>query len=604
MKTKIFLLLVLSATLGMFVSCDNDSWLERQPKNRINDEQLWGDPELILSLLSNYYDRIPGDVFNTSADCQLDDAMFSGHNDGNWVNDFQFGGDYGRYWDYGFIRDINLAIENLAQYSTLTIEEVQQYDAELRLIRALVYFNMVKNMGGVPLVTEQLIYDGSGDVESLQVPRSKEEEVYDFIYDEIQDIKENFTKTESSNTRGNKYIALALQSRAMLYAASLAKYNNEMSTPITLPGGEVGIPASRATEYYQKSLDASTEIIESGRYSLDEDFYDLFMDKSSSEIIFAKDYSRDAEKLNGFTYDNVVRSLRTDIEGSSMVSPSLGLVESFDYLDGSEGSLKDVDANGDYIIYSSLSAIFANKDKRLEATVVYPGAQFRSKDVDIQAGVAEWNGSGYDLKTGDLGSTTDNGGKLTGLDGPVNDAQFVSNSGFYLRKLVSEDPDAGIRPTLGENWWPWFRLGEIYLNAGEAAFELGQSDAVDYINKVREVHGGFDANSLSSLTIETIQKERRVELAFEGNQRFFDLKRWRTADQVWDGDNSNPDAMVVGLYPYQITNKGSDDGKYIFVRTAPIRFKQPRFFRMANYYASIDQGVLNNNPKLVKNPFQ
>ena len=112
---------------------------------------------------------------------------------------------------------------------------------------------MVKRMGGVPLVTSQLIYAGGGDVESLQVPRSKEEEIYDFIYDEIQDIKSNFTETEDSKTRGNKYIALALQSRAMLYAGSLAKYNNLMSSPITLPGGEVGIPASRANEYYQKS---------------------------------------------------------------------------------------------------------------------------------------------------------------------------------------------------------------------------------------------------------------------------------------------------------------------------------------------------------------
>lgn len=607
MKTKIFtkitLLLAVSAMLTILVSCNEEDWLERQPKNRINDEQLWDDPGLILSLLSNYYDRIPGDVFNTGADCQIDDAMWSGHNDANWLNDFQYGDDYGRYWDYGFIRDINLALENLEAYSTLPEEDKSQFNAELRLIRTMVYFNMVKRMGGVPIVTQQLIYEGGGDVESLQVPRAKEEEVYDFIYDEIQAIKNNFTETEGSKSRGNKYIALALQSRAMLYAGSLAKYNNSMSSPITLPGGEVGIPASRANEYYQKSLDASKEIIESGIYSLDDNFYDVFMDKSSPEVIFAKDYSRDAEKLNYFTYDNVVRSLRTDIEGSSMVSPSLGLVESFDYLDGREGTLKDKDANGNYVVYSNLEDIFANKDNRLYGTVVYPGAQFRSKDVDIQAGVALWNGSGYDLSTGDLGSTGDNGRKLTGLDGPQNDAMFVSNTGFYLRKYVSEDPDAGIRPTLGENWWVWFRLGEIYLNAAEAAFELGEANSVSYINTLRRVHGGFAANSITSLTIEIIQKERRVELAFE-DQRYFDLKRWRIADEIWSGEQSDENALVYGLYPYQIIREGhADDGKYIFDRIKPIRFRQARFFRPANYYSSIDQGVLNNNPKLVKNPF-
>lgn len=603
MKTNIFILLALLVTATTFVSCDDEGWLERQPKNRINDEQLWDDPSLILSLLSNYYDRIPGDVFNTQADCQIDDAMWSGHNDANWLNDFQYAGDYGRYWDYGFIRDINLAIENLATYSTLSEAEIGQFNAELRLIRALTYFNLVKRMGGVPIVTQQLVYEGGGDVAPLQVPRSSEEEVYDFIYEEIQDIKGNFTETENSTTRGNKNVALALQSRAMLYAASLAKYNNAMGAPITLTGGIVGISASRADDYYQKSLAASKELIANSNYSLEEDFYKLFMDKSSPEIIFGKDYSRDAEKLNYFTYDNVVRSLRTDIEGSSMVSPSLGLVESFDYLDGTDGAIKDKDESGNYIVYDNIGDIFNNKDQRLYETIILPGSQFRSKDVDIQAGVAVWNGSGYDFKVGSLGSTDDNGELLTGQDGPQNDAMFVSNTGFYLRKLVSEDPDAGIRPTLGENWWPWFRLGEIYLNAAEAAFELGDADALNYINTLREVHGGFPANSLSSLSIETIQKERRVELAFE-DQRFFDMKRWRIADQVWNGDLEDPAAIVQGLYPYRISREGhEDDGKYIFDRVQPVRFRQARFFRMANYYSSIDQTVLNNNPKLIQNPF-
>ncbi|MGJ5641293.1 RagB/SusD family nutrient uptake outer membrane protein [Formosa sp. S-31] len=600
---KITLLLTVLVVITTITSCDNDGWLEREPKNRISDSQLWNDPGLILSLLSNYYDRMPGDVFNTQADCQIDDAMWSGHNDANWLNDFQYGNDYGRYWDYGFIRDINLGLTNLETYSNLSEPEIAQFNAELRLIRAFVYFNLVKRMGGVPIVTELLVYDGGEDVSNLQIPRAKEEEVYDFIYNEIQEIKDNFSQTENSRSRGNKYIALALQSRAMLYAGSLAKYNNLMGTSVSLPGGEVGIPAGRANDYYQKSLSASKEIIESGRYSLDTDFYQLFMNKGSSEIIFAKDYSRSAEKLNYFTYDNVVKSLRTDVEGSSMISPSLGLVESFDYLDGSEGTLMDKDGNGNYIVYDNPEDIFANKDNRLSATVIYPGSEFRSQDVDILAGVAVWNGSGYDFNTGEPGSTLADGEKLTGFDGPVNDAMFISNSGFYLRKLVSDDPDAGIRPTLGENWWPWFRLGEIYLNAAEAAFELGDGSAVSYVNEVREKHGGFPANSISALDNEIIRKERRVELAFE-DQRYFDMKRWRIADQVWNGNINNPDAIVEGLYPYRISRPGhASDGKYIYNRIKPVRFRQARFFRPANYYSSIDQGVLNNNPKLIPNPF-
>jgi len=613
MKIKYIYLLIALMIVGLFTSCNEDDWLQRTPKDRITDEQLWNDPNMILGLLANYYDRLPqlAGVFNTGTNAEFDDAMWSGHVDQNWRNDIHYGDDYARYWDYTFIRDINLSLENLDQYSVkLSDAQKNQFNAELRFIRAYVYFELVKRMGGVPLITSQLIYDGSGDPSSLQIPRAKESEVYDFIYSEIQEIKGNLTETVGSRTRANKITALALQSRAMLYAGSIAKYNSLMSSPISTTGGEVGIPANMANDYYQKSLSASEEIIADPEYELynpagsakGENFYKLFFDKSAKEVIFAKDFM--TGKVHGFTYDNVVRSFRTDIEGSSILTPSLSLVESFEYLDGSKGTLKDKDAQGNYITYTNMADIFANKDARLYGTVVYPGSQFRNMPVNMQAGVAIWEDGEYTFKVGNLGSAHDDGGVLTGFDGPRNDDQYVSNTGFYLRKFVSESPQDGVRPSLASNWWTWFRLGEIYLNAGEAAFELGQTaKALNYINEVREAHGGFPANSLTELTIETIQNERRVELAFE-DHRFFDLKRWRIADKVWNGLETDANAVVHGLYPYRVIRPGHpDDGKYIFDRMRPTRFKRARFFRMANYYSSIDPSVLNNNPKLVKNPF-
>jgi hypothetical protein len=318
-------------------------------------------------------------------------------------------------------------------------------------------------------------------------------------------------------------------------------------------------------------------------------------------MIFAKDFA--TGKVHGFTYDNVVRSFRSDIEGSSMVSPSLSLVESYEYLDGTKGTLRDKDANGNYIAYSSLSDIFANKDGRLYGTVVYPGSSFRAQPVDIQAGVAEWVNGAYRLRVGNLGSVFTDGKKLTGFDGPRDNDQYVSNTGFYLRKFVSENPQDGVRPSLASNWWAWFRLGEIYLNAAEAAFELNKPEAKDYINKLREVHGGFPANSIATLTTDIIRNERRIELAFE-DHRYFDLKRWRIAHLVWNGSETDANAVVWGLYPYRVVRPGhADDGKYVFQRTRPTRFRRARFFQMSNYYSSIDQAVINNNPKIVRNPF-
>ncbi len=575
MKYTILRILLVACFIGV-IGCDNDAYLERQPQNIIGDEQLWNDPDLIQSLLANYYDRLPSlhGVFNVGGMTEIDDAMWSGHNDQNWRNDFQYGYDYGRYWDYGFIRDINLALDNLEEFSTeIDVEERNLFGAELRFIRTFVYFEMVKRMGGVPLVTEQLVYDYSGNPEYLQIPRSTEAEVYDFIYTELEAIKDDLAGNNGSQTRANYYTALALESRAMLYAGSLARYNNLMDNPITLPGGEVGIPAGRANEFYTRSLAATQEILQNGNYSLyDENpdrgmnFYEMLMDKTSNEVIFAKDF-QNSLKTHGFTYENIPRSLTEDNEYPTNLTPSLNLVESFDYLDGSDGELRITDANGTPIVYDELNDIFANKDARLYGTVIYPGTTFRSTPVGLQAGVAVWNGSGYSYETSqNLGSTYEDGGLWTGADGPQDNA-------------------------------------EIYLNGAEAAFELGQAEtATGYINTLRE-RAGFPANSIASVTMEDIRNERRVELAFE-DHRFFDLRRWRIAHEIWDGDENSEQAVVYGLYPYRIVRPGHpDDNHYIYSRMRPTRFRRARLFRLGNYYASIDQGVLNNNPKLVRNPY-
>ncbi|GGH09952.1 RagB/SusD family nutrient uptake outer membrane protein [Sphingobacterium alkalisoli] len=615
---KIYVVIAMASCLGMS-SCNHDDWFDRESKSLITDGQLWNDPKLLNSLLANYYNRLPQlhGVFNTGGMTELDDAMWSGHRDGNWRNDFQFGDDYGRYWDYGLIRDINLSLENIDEFSTeLTDIQKRQYRAELRFIRAFVYFEMVKRMGGVPIVTTQLIYDFSGDPTPLQIPRAKEHEVYDFIYQELEAIQGDLEENKASKTRANRYTILALQSRAMLYAASLAKYNNQLASPITTPGGEVGIPASMSTDYYRKSLAASKEII-NGPFQLYNEnadkganFYDMLNKKTGSEVIFAKDFVTSL-KVHRFAYDNIVKSLTEDNESSSTISPSLSFVESFDYLDGAKGTLRDRDESGNYIPYANLTDIFANKDARLYGTVIYPGSTFKGRTVSVQAGVALWDNGSYQFNVApQLGQQLEDelgeeyaGGLWTGFDGPQIDAQDVSNTGFYIRKFVSDAPAASTRGTSAANWWPWFRLGEIYLNAAEAAFELEQADARGYINTLRE-RAGFPANSIATLTMDIIRNERRVELAFE-DHRFFDLKRWRIAHLVWDGSETDPNAVVNGLYPYRVIRPGhADNGKYIYQRVRPNRFRRARFFRLANYYSSIDQTVLNNNPKIVRNPFQ
>ena len=43
MKSKYIIFALLLAVATSFVSCDEDGWLQRDPKDRITDEQLWND---------------------------------------------------------------------------------------------------------------------------------------------------------------------------------------------------------------------------------------------------------------------------------------------------------------------------------------------------------------------------------------------------------------------------------------------------------------------------------------------------------------------------------------------------------------------------------
>jgi len=438
-----------------FTGCAED-WLE-EPKSYtlLLPDQVWNDQKMITSLLANYYNRLPihaaihTGMGNFAA---YDEGIANGSNESgiDLSNNSLTNYAYNRWtlWDYGLIRDINKAIDGLETYANrLQPALKEQFTAEFRFLRAYVYFELVKRMGGVPIITEELIYDFQGDPSYLANPRNKEEEVYDFIASECDAIKE-LVGNEGSKDRANKYSVLALNCRAMLYAGSIAKYNNQMPSPITLPGNIVGIPATRSTGYYQAALNAAKEIITSNKYSLynalpdpGQNFYEAMVKKvNNPEMIMVTDFNILRGKKHNFSYQNICRTMREDNLSSSGIGPSLNLVEAFEYLDGTAGTLKGVGdgtvaGQASWIFYNELDDIFANKDARLFGTVVYPGTSFKGVDVQMQAGVYEWDATAGNYKrieSSAFGALHTDGKLLTGSGGPMRTTEEVSNTGFYV----------------------------------------------------------------------------------------------------------------------------------------------------------------------------
>lgn len=582
-------------TIVVMIATSCEGFLSLKSDDYISDEDIFSSETLAQAAVSNIYGRVSWgqNINNQKSYIYLDEACWS---NGGPDQTSEFPDDFLRVYDYNLIREINQLLAGCRKHFREDLE------GELRFLRAWTYFNMARCMGGMPIVGDEVFeYIAGMDVTSLQYPRSKENEIYDYVISECEAVSALLSDKPSTNgARATKWAAYALESRAALYAASLAKYNSGMANPLTTPQGSIGIPASMADGYYDKALKAAKKIIESGKYELynanpdlQKNFYEALTVKSGNkEVIWTEDGIYPG-KVTFWSTNNFPTS-HAEEESSTNITPVLNLVEAFEYKTVRDGTLKIEDGSGQKILYDKPEDLFADKDPRLWGTVIYPGALLKGTPVEFRAGIAVHNGSGWSYQVGAAGS------EQTSINGPfsTNDGQR-NKSGFCVRKYLDESAKASTRQGSGM-WFIRFRYAEILLIAAEASMELGEN-GLPFINQVRQRAGIQD---LSALTLDDIVRERRVELAFE-DHRYWDMKRLRMSHQIWDGDESNPSAVHYALFPYRISDPGTvDNGKWIFEKVRTHMSAYPRYFQMKNYYNFLDQTWLSNNPKLEKNPYQ
>jgi starch-binding outer membrane protein, SusD/RagB family len=620
--------------LLFFAGCKKDSeYLDIPPLSIIPNDVAFSDPALVLSIL--------GDLYNRQVDFSSLDNGWSSFADfsetfpsenGSYFLVQRTGWGYGDWglWDYTYVRELNLFIQRDSASTVLSTADKNRFMAEARFLRATHYFEMVKRMGGVPLITSPLVFEAGKDPSSIQVPRAKESEVYDFIISEAEAIKNQLPADVNIKSRATKAAALVLKSRAALYAASIAKYGSR--TPaVSLSGGEIGIPADRAAGYYTTALEAAQEIINGGAGAyklyqslpdLSENFAQLFLDKSglNQEAIYVEDF-RVGGRTHGFTTNNQPFSISDEGDDAGRLNPSLNLVQSFEKLDNTFAPLPTQDAAGNPIYYSEQQDIFEGRDARLKGTVYVPNSLFKGQRLDIWAGYILADGSVF---SSDEASTlkplpgTTVPVQVVGRDGPVSGRQFRAQSGFYIRKYLDPTVGSGRRGRGSEVAFIRYRYAEILLNAAEAAFELGQKDlAATYMNQVRARAGLTTPLTPDQITFDRIVHERRVELAFEGHY-FYDMKRWRLAHIRWDGaqttladlrsnigDAEKHSTQPWGLWPYKVYNPGNPNhGKWVYREVLPSVVTGTNLFRLGNYYSTISDNIIAANPKIVRQPNQ
>ena len=408
---------------------------------------------------------------------------------------------------------------------------------ELEFIRAFRYHDLIRNYGGVVLLGDT-VTTLNDDLQAASLfQRASLKDCINYAVTQLDDAAQKLPVDNSDSWalgRATKGAALALKSRLLLYAAS--------------PLYNVGSWADAAA--------AAKAVMDMNKYSLYQGGYDqLFLNQDNPEAIFERLYTINARHVcleisngpNGYG-------------GWGGNLPLQNLVDDYEMTNGKHIN----DAGSGY----DSSNPYANRDPRLNATVLYNGASYR----------------------GDVIQTYVPGGKDS-KDGPSN--WNTSKTGYYLKKFMNNAyPIDNPWNVAGNQPWFYIRYAEILLNYAEAQNEAVGPDAsvYDAVNSIRArasvnmppLPTGLSQDEMR----QAIREERRVELAFE-EQRYYDVRRWKIANVVENTPAYGISASVSG-------------GKYTYNKIVALDGKS---FADKNYWLPIPRTEIQaSNNQLTQNP--
>lgn len=553
---------MLSALL-FTTGCKKD-FLERNPLDALEDNSYWTNESNIRTFAWGFYP-----------------AYFSGYGSGyTWGKFFSgqsLNDDFapttptaftkvvpasGGGWTFAWVRKANIMI-NRVQNAPLDEEAKKHWTGIGRFFRAMEYADLVKSFGNVPWFDKELT-ESDPDLYKARDPRTV---VMDNVLADLQYAAENVRASDgTAGLTVNKYVVLAMMSRIMLFEGTFEKYHN--------------INQQKATEYLQAAQWAADQIIQSGKYSIADNFRSLFNSldlAGKKEIILYRHYETGV----------LTHSLHSYVNGEPQSGVSKDAIESYLSKDGLPIKVSPL-YQGD----KGISNVMANRDPRLIETV--------AQELRLKGVVPNYSTSGYATRK-------------------------------FFNESLKDLPEGS--SNLNRTDAPVIRYGEVLLNYAEATAELGtltQADLDKSINKLRsrpginmpalQVMGGQPAVNGTTYDdperdptvppmIWEIRRERRTELMFEGF-RLDDLKRWKKLE--YTDTQANPDinrgAWIKRsdwptLNPDVKIENGADEG---YIIPAPAAASQ-RLFTDPKVYLDpipLDQITLyqNNGVTLTQNP--
>ncbi len=539
---KKIILLFIAALVG-FSSCME---MYLPPKNTVTDEELMGSSNGMAIYLAKMYSMMPFEDFKYTSEWGI---TFNGWLQAPGIDGcgeaickdgiFQtFRSESTPFWNLAFvlIHDANHLIETLPNYKSIYSDlEYNYYIGQAYFVRAYTFYRMAIRFGGIPLVLNTIKYPA--EAEDLEVPRATEEDTWNQICKDFDMAVSLLPETPFHSELAGKFAALAFKAEAMLYAGSVAKYNQ------TVPGGLTGFGSKTnvrvmgfdpntddeaSQRYFAEAYKAAREVMKSGKFSLYkkkwsatdrnaqyQNMVDMFSDLGSPENIFVKTYigpSTTTHSIDGFSQPYIFYN-----PVSSKSCPSLDFVELFDGFDRyPDGTIKVTTGNsnteGEYLLFDTTMDFFKNAEPRLRAYVILPGDMFRNAEIELRTGIYTgptpiaplWQDYSYSNATTNLyqkhpmytGSPktlymseydvshefVEIDGKMwtaSGANGPFYkaDNNEANLSGFYLRKWLSTNPDHPGGEGNSDQPFILMRYADVLLAAAEAGVELSIAGA-------------------------------------------------------------------------------------------------------------------------------
>ena len=521
------------------------------------------------------------------------------------------------------IRDCNIFLENIHLVQDLNETERNRWIAEVKFLKAYYHFYLLRMYGPIPVIRENMpIHAG---IEEVQVFREPVDEVVQYIVqlinEAVPDLPLVIQDRISSLGRITQPIALTVKADVLVTAASPLFNGNSTYSGFVDSRGVNLFNNSYDHEKWKIAMDACKNAIDTAHlanhalYEFINLYYDLseethriltlrnaFAEKWNEEAIWGYSNSifnaLQRHSLPYFTHEQAMYIIaRPDL------GPSIHIAEQFYSKNGVpiaedveydyENRYKTSEVSSDQKYYIQEGFETANlhqyREPRFYSSIAFDGAIWfgngRYRDVD--KGNADETSWVVKNKIGDP-------------SGRASDWRY-SITGLYARKWVHyQTTVTNSSITYSSIVFPVYRLADLYLLYAEARNEYSGPDneVYHYLDLIREragLGGVLDSWNLHSRfpekpknqdgLREIIQQERLIELAFEG-KRFWDIRRWKIADEVLN-------QPVKGW-----NMQGSTTEEYYNLVT----FGELTF-TTKDYFWPIRQHSLRQNTNLVQNPY-